>query len=206
MELQQLTVATFMAETGSSAPAPGGGSVAALTAASGAALIEMVANLTLGKEKYAAVQEEMEAIRLEAKTKKEQLLAYIDKDTNAFNEIMAAFKLPKGTEEEKAARSAAIQTATKAAAIVPFEIGELTYSLLGAAEAVIERGNSNAVTDGAVATLNIRAAVKSAFLNVKINLGSIKDETFRDDLARKMAAIEDALDGEEKAILAKVVL
>ena len=148
MELKKLTVEGFINETASSSPAPGGGSIAALNAASSAALIAMVAQLTLGKEKYAASQEEMKEVAEKAGALKDQFLAFIDEDSNAFNKIMAAFKLPKDTDEAKKARSAAIQDATKGAALVPFKVGQKANELFALAEAVILRGNPNAVTDG----------------------------------------------------------
>ncbi|WP_295238420.1 cyclodeaminase/cyclohydrolase family protein [Veillonella sp.] len=206
MELKALSVEGFINETGSSSPAPGGGSIAALNGAAGAALIEMVAALTIGKEKYAAVEEEMKAIQAKAHDMKAQFLAYIDEDSAAFNKIMAAFKLPKESDEDKKARSAAIQEATKGAALVPFKIGELANELLPLAAAVIEKGNQNAITDGAVATMNARTSVHGAFLNVKINLGSIKDEAFVADLTAKMEAIENSIDEKEQALLNKVTL
>ena len=206
MELKKMTVEGFVQETSSSSPAPGGGSIAALNAASAAALIEMVAHLTIGKEKYAAVETEMKEVAEKAASLKNQFLALIDEDSNAFNKIMAAFKMPKGSDEEKAVRSKAIQEATKGAALVPFKVGETANELFALADAVITRGNTNAVTDGAVAARNARAAVRGAFLNVKINLGSIKDQTFVDDLKGKMAAIEKEVDGKEQALLGKVNL
>lgn len=206
MELKALSVEGFINETGSSSPAPGGGSIAALNGAAGAALIEMVAALTIGKEKYAAVEEEMKAIQAKAHDMKAQFLAYIDEDSAAFNKIMAAFKLPKESDEDKKARSAAIQEATKGAALVPFKIGELANELLPLAATVIEKGNQNAITDGAVATMNARTSVHGAFLNVKINLGSIKDEAFVADLTAKMEAIENSIDEKEHALLNKVSL
>lgn len=206
MELKKLTVEGFINETASSSPAPGGGSIAALNAASSAALIAMVAQLTLGKEKYAASQEEMQEVAQKAGAMKDQFLAFIDEDSNAFNKIMAAFKLPKDTDEAKKARSAAIQEATKGAALVPFKVGQTANELFALAEAVILRGNPNAVTDGAVAAMNARAAVRGAFLNVKINLGSIKDALFVEDLQKKMAAIEADVDAREQALLEKVKL
>ena len=205
MELRKLTVEGFINETASSSPAPGGGSVAALNAASSAALIAMVADLTIGKEKYKASEEEMKDIA-KAGALKDQFLSLIDEDSNAFNKIMAAFKLPKDTDEAKKARSAAIQEATKGAALVPFKVGETANTLFALAEAVILRGNPNAVTDGAVAAMNARAAVRGAFLNVKINLGSIKDQVFVDDLKAKMAVIEKDVDAREQALLNKVNL
>ncbi len=204
MELRKLTVEGFINETASSSPAPGGGSIAALNAASSAALITMVANLTLGKEKYAAVEGDMKEVAAKAGALKDDFLALIDEDSNAFNKIMAAFKLPKDTDEAKKARSAAIQDATKGAALVPFKVGQKANELFALAEEVITKGNQNAITDGAVAAMNARAAVRGAFLNVKINLGSIKDGLFVEDLQKKMAEIENEVDAREKALLGKV--
>lgn len=206
MELRKLTVEGFINETSSSSPAPGGGSIAALNAASSAALITMVANLTLGKEKYAAVEGDMKEVAAKAGALKDDFLALIDEDSNAFNKIMAAFKLPKDTDEAKKARSAAIQDATKGAALVPFKVGQKANELFALAEEVITKGNQNAITDGAVAAMNARAAVRGAFLNVKINLGSIKDGLFVEDLQKKMAEIENEVDAREQALLGKVKL
>ena len=206
MELKGLSVEAFINETGSSSPAPGGGSIAALNAASAAALVEMVASLTIGKEKYAAVEADMKAVQAKASELKTKFVNFIDEDSNAFNKIMAAFKLPKGTDEEKAVRSEAIQTATKEASLVPFHVGEAANELFALAEEVITKGNQNAVTDGAVAAMNARVAVKGAFLNVKINLGSIKDEAFVAELNAKMEAIESEVNAKETTLLSKVVL
>lgn len=206
MELRKLTVEGFIDETASSSPAPGGGSIAALNAASSAALITMVANLTLGKEKYAAVEGDMKEVAAKAGALKDDFLALIDEDSNAFNKIMAAFKLPKDTDEAKKARSVAIQEATKGAALVPFKVGQKANELFALAEEVITKGNQNAITDGAVAAMNARAAVRGAFLNVKINLGSIKDGLFVEDLQKKMAEIENEVDVREQALLGKVKL
>lgn len=206
MELRKLTVEGFIDETASSSPAPGGGSIAALNAASSAALITMVANLTLGKEKYAAVEGDMKEVAAKAGALKDDFLALIDEDSNAFNKIMAAFKLPKDTDEAKKARSAAIQDATKGAALVPFKVGQKANELFALAEEVITKGNQNAITDGAVAAMNARAAVRGAFLNVKINLGSIKDGLFVEELQKKMAEIENEVDAREQALLGKVKL
>ncbi len=206
MELRKLTVEGFINETASSSPAPGGGSIAALNASSSAALIAMVANLTLGKEKYAAVEGDMKEVAAKAAALKDDFLALIDEDSNAFNKIMAAFKMPKDTDEAKKARSAAIQDATKGAALVPFKVGQKASELFALAETVITKGNQNAITDGAVAAMNARAAVRGAFLNVKINLGSIKDALFVEDLKKRMAEIEKDVDAREKALLDQVKL
>ena len=166
----------------------------------------MVANLTLGKEKYAAVEGDMKEVAAKAGALKDDFLALIDEDSNAFNKIMAAFKLPKDTDEAKKARSVAIQEATKGAALVPFKVGQKANELFALAEEVITKGNQNAITDGAVAAMNARAAVRGAFLNVKINLGSIKDGLFVEDLQKKMAEIENEVDAREQALLGKVKL
>ena len=123
MAVKELTLEKFIEETGSAAPTPGGGSVAALTASSAAALIEMVTNLTIGNEKYQHVDHEMQVIQTKTAAMKRQFLDMIDEDCEAFNEIMAAYKLPKNTDEEKALRMAHIQAASQKAALVPFKIG-----------------------------------------------------------------------------------
>ena len=201
MELHSVSVLKFIQDLGSSAPAPGGGSVAAMNGATAAALLEMVANLTLGNAKYEAVHEEMRGIQEAMCAVKEEFVHYINKDSAAFMELMDSFKLPKETEEEKTHRKEEIQRTTKQAALVPFEIGKLAYSLLSVAETVILRGNANAITDGMIAVINARAAIKSAFLNVKINLGSIQDAEFVKDLADAMDEMESGLDAEEQRLV-----
>lgn len=206
MALKQLTLDGFLEQTASAAPAPGGGSIAALNGAGAAALIAMVAHLTIGKEKYRDVQPLMERTAARAEALRVQFLDLIDQDSEAFPRIIAAYKLPKETEDEKAVRSGAIQEATKAAALVPFKIGELACELFSLAEIVIDQGNKGAVTDGAIAVINARAAVRTAFLNVKINLGSLKDQKFAAEMQKKMAVIETAAETREKELLEKVNL
>ena len=206
MELHTVSVLDFIRELGSSAPATGGGSVAAMNGSTAAALIEMVANLTIGKPKYESVQEEMKEIQVRMCQVKEDFIHYINKDSAAFMKLMGAFKLPKETDEEKHIRKEEIQRTTKQAALVPFEIGVLAASLLPLAETVIVKGNTNAITDGAIAVINARAAVKSAFLNVRINLGSIQDQEFVDAMNARMSEIELQLDAEEQRLLGLVQL
>lgn len=201
MELHSVSVLKFIQDLGSSAPAPGGGSVAAMNGATAAALLEMVANLTLGNAKYEAVHEEMRGIQETMCAVKEEFVHYINKDSAAFMELMDSFKLPKDTEEEKTHRKEEIERTTKQAALVPFEIGKLAYSLLSVAETVILRGNANAITDGMIAVINARTAIKSAFLNVKINLGSIQDAEFVKQLTDAMDEMESGLEAEEQRLL-----
>lgn len=204
--LRELTVKDFIYETASDSPAPGGGSIAALSAASAAALIEMVANLTIGKKGYEEVTAQMEEIKKTASQYKDKFVNYIDEDSNSFNKIMDAFKLPKETDEQKAERTKVIQTAFKGAATVPLNVGKEAFELLELAKTVVLKGNQNAVTDGAVAAMSARTAVHSAFYNVKINLGSIKDEAFVQDAQKQMKEIEEKVDSIEKEILSKVNL
>lgn len=201
MELHNASVLEFIRDLGSSAPAPGGGSVAAMNGAMAAALIEMVANLTIGNAKYETVHEEMKSIQKQVSQIKEDFVHYINKDSAAFMELMGAFKLPKDTEVEKELRKAEIQRTTKQAALVPYKIGTLAHTLLPLAEIVIVKGNMNAITDGMIAVMNARAAVKNAFLNVKINLESIQDAEFVKQLADRMEEIETELDAEEARLL-----
>ncbi|MBS5752490.1 MAG: cyclodeaminase/cyclohydrolase family protein [Veillonella parvula] len=201
MKLVEQRVIDFVAATASKEPTPGGGAIAALTAATGAALAEMVANLTFGKKGYEAVQNEMEELQAKAEAIRERMLELSQADADVFNIFMNALGLPKNTDEEKAARTAAIQQAYKDAAMVPFEIGELANQIFDLAELASRKGNQNLITDGIIAAINARAAVKSAFLNVRINLSGIKDESFVAELTSKMYAIEKDLDVKESSII-----
>ncbi|SHJ76406.1 formiminotetrahydrofolate cyclodeaminase [Geosporobacter subterraneus DSM 17957] len=204
--LVDLNIKGFLEETASNAPVPGGGSIAALSGAISAALTEMVANLTIGKKGYEGLEAEMEQIAEAGAKLREKLAADIDRDSDAFNQVMAAFKLPKGTEEEVEARKAAIQEATKNAALVPLEVATDVFHMMKQIAVVVEKGNKNAVTDGAVAAMMARTAVLSALYNVKINLGSIKDETFVKEATEKVQQMEHQVQEIEKEILSKVVL
>lgn len=201
MKLVEQRVIDFVAATASKEPTPGGGAIAALTAATGAALAEMVANLTFGKKGYEAVQTEMEVLQAKAEEIRNRMLELSQADADVFNIFMKALGLPKNTNEEKAIRTAAIQQAYKDAAMVPFEIGELANQIFDLAELASRKGNQNLITDGIIAAINARAAVKSAFLNVRINLSGIKDESFVEELTSKMYAIEKDLDVKESAII-----
>ena len=201
MNLVEQRVIDFVAATASKEPTPGGGAIAALTGATGAALAEMVANLTFGKKGYEEVQSEMEELQTKAKAIRNRMLELSQADADVFNIFMNALGLPKNTDEEKIARIAAIQQAYKDAAMVPFEIGELAYQIFDLAELASRKGNQNLITDGIIAAINARAAVKAAFLNVRINLSGIKEEAFVANVTAKMNAIEQDLDTKEAAII-----
>ena len=201
MKLVEQRVIALVEATATKESTKGGGAIAALTAATGAALAEMVANLTFGKKGYEAVQTEMEELQAKAEAIRKRMLELSQADADVFNIFMNALGLPKNTDEEKAARTAAIQQAYKDAAMVPFEIGELANQIFDLAELASRKGNQNLITDGIIAAINARAAVKSAFLNVRINLSGIKDESFVAELISKMYAIEKDLDDKESAII-----
>ena len=200
-DLKDLSVEQFVAVTASDAPAPGGGSVSALAAGLGAALAEMVANLTIGKEKYVDVDSQMRQAAQQATQLRTELTAAIQKDTESFTAYMTALKLPKDTEEQKAARRQAMQDGLKEAALVPLEVAKTAVKIFPVAKLVVEKGNPNAVTDGLVAAMMARSAVLGALLNVKINLGSIKDETFVADLAAQVKQLEETAVALEKQVL-----
>ncbi|QEK13082.1 cyclodeaminase/cyclohydrolase family protein [Crassaminicella thermophila] len=204
--LVDMNLKAFLDKTASSDPVPGGGSIAALGGAISAALTEMVAALTIGKKKYVEVEEEMKEVAKAALEFRNKFVDDIDRDSDAFNEVMAAFKLPKETEEEKEKRKAAIQEATKKAALVPLEVAKDAFKIMEVIEKVVVKGNQNAVTDGAVAAMMARTAVLSALYNVKINLGSIKDEAFVEKVTKEVEVLEANVEKVEKDILSKVVL
>ncbi len=199
--LTELSLQKFIDVTAGSDPVPGGGSISALAGTLSAALTHMVAGLTIGKKKYLEVEDEMKVIA--EKTSEIQALLYeaIDRDSEAYNVVFDAFKLPKETDEEKKKRSEAIQEATKVAADVPMEVAEMAFSLIPYIKAVVAKGNQNAVTDGCVAMLCCRTAVLGALLNVRINLGSIKDQDFVKEYEARAKKMEDAISDIEKEIL-----
>lgn len=200
--LTELTVKGLLAETAGDAPVPGGGSISALNGAIAAALAEMVANLTIGKKKYADVQDEMAEIAKSAAALQKELVLDVDRDSEAYDGVAQAFKLPKETDEEKAIRSVAIQENTKKAALVPMEVARRASALLPAIEAVVARGNQNAVTDGCVAMMCARVAVVGALFNVRINLTSIKDEEFVARLREEADRLEADVLAREAAVIA----
>ena len=194
--LTEKTVKGFLEELASESPAPGGGSVAALSASLAAGLTTMVANLTFDKKGYESQKAMMGAVRMRSTKLRERLIELVDEDTAAFNEIMAAYKMPKGNDGDKKKRSEAIQTATKHAADVPFEVAKISNELLKLTHVIAEKGNKNAITDAGSAALMADAAIQMASMNVRINMQSIKDKKFNDEMDKKLGEIEfDAVDG-----------
>lgn len=177
-------------------PVPGGGGIAAMTAASAAALVEMVANLTLGKKGYDEVQAMMEDVRNQAKALRRHYLDGINEDAQAFNGVIEAVRLPKDTPH----RGELVQQAFKNAATIPFELGKDIFTLLELAEKTVRYGNAWVITDGAIAAMNARAAMRSSFYSVRINLKSIKDTEFVDAMMKAIIDIEEKASLVEKRV------
>ena len=195
MKLSHMNLTDFVETLSSDAPAPGGGSAAALIGAMGAGLTAMVACLTQGRKKYAEFAEFAASVEEQGKRFQEKLLDVMDRDTEAFNAVSAAFAMPRDTDEQKAARSAAIQAGLKGCTNTPLECMELCDEALDLAYGFLENGfNSSSASDLGVAFLSLKSAMQGAWLNVCINLSSIRDEAFVEAYrARGNALLERAL-------------
>jgi len=204
--LSNLRIMQFLERTASGAPVPGGGSIAALSAAVSASLSEMVANLTIGRKGFEAIENEMKEIAKDAFNYRGKLVHDIDRDSDAFNDVVSAYKLPKNTEENRNNRDRAIQQGLKNAVRVPLSVAKDALRLMELAARVVENGNKNAVTDGAVAAMMARTSVLSALYNVKINLLSITDKAFVKDVAKQIKHMEKHTQEREKEILSAIDL
>jgi formiminotetrahydrofolate cyclodeaminase len=183
-------IVDFLDKLASSSPEPGGGSASALAAAIGAALVSMVANLSIGKEKYADVQDQIGELVDNSEKVRGELQALVQKDTEVYGVLAAAFKMPRETGDEKGARDEAIENACKEATMVPYAIAEQCLEVAKLSEVAADIGNVNAVSDAGVAALLAEAAAQCAALNVKINLGTIRDQAFNE---KKWDGIQDIL-------------
>ena len=202
-KMTDLTSKDFLTALASSAPAPGGGGGAAMAGALAAALASMVANLTIGKEKFAAQECEVKALLQEAEQVRQDLLALVEDDAAVFNSFMACYKLPKTTDAEKAVRTAAIRKAAKQAAEVPLAIARASYKVLQLAHRLVIIGNPGVITDGACSALLARAALRCAEYNVRINLGLTKDEAYNEQVAAELnKLLKSAEELEEQALAA----
>ena len=199
--LADLSLTDYLARTASGDPLPGGGSSAALNAALAAALTEMVARLTIGRKNFEAVDSEMRAVADQAAALRQKLTRDIDRDSDAYTQVLKAYRLPKSTAPEKAARALAIQDAFRQAALVPLGVARDALQAMTLGRQVIARGNPNAASDGAAGVLAARAAVRTAAYNVKINLGSIQDEAFTAGLRAEADRLEAEADAREREIL-----
>ncbi len=203
MTTAELKLREFSDRLASAAPTPGGGSASATAGSLAAALVAMVGRLTLGKlegEEHVVEREQMEQAVQTADRLRLELLELADRDAEAFEQVMAAYRLPKSTEEEKSKRRATLQEALKGATEVPYRIAEICEEVLQLAKTMADRGARTAVSDAGTAASLAAAALHSALLNVDINLKHIKDERYRhvyhkkrEDLARQAQVQRDAI-------------
>jgi formiminotetrahydrofolate cyclodeaminase len=189
MNTASMTTTEFLSALAAGQSTPGGGGAAALTAAQAAALVSMVINFTIGKKKYADVEVEMQGYLVRSELLRVDLLAEVDADAAAFDAVAATYGMPKETDEEKAARTAALQAALKHAAAVPFGVAEQALAVIELAHPVGAKGNSNVISDAACAVYLAYAALKCALVNVNVNLKFIKDEAFVAEWTQKTTDI-----------------
>ncbi|MEI6744373.1 MAG: methenyltetrahydrofolate cyclohydrolase [Methylococcaceae bacterium] len=188
-EIKDNSLQNYLDTLASKSATPGGGSAAALMGAQAAALTSMVCNLTIGKPKYAEVETEMRELLEKSEVLRESLTEMIKADVNVFNRLMATYGLPKETDDEKVARSSAIQTVLKDATDVPLACAKACAEVIGLSQIAAEKGNSAVISDAGVAVMSGYAALKSAALNVYINAASLKDREFADKKIAELTAI-----------------
>ena len=191
MKLAEMNVTQFANVLASDAPAPGGGSTAALAGALGAALTAMVCELTVGKKQFAEVREDLLAVQAKATDLQKRFLDVMDRDTDAFLVVSNAFAMPKATDEEKAARSAAIQKGLEGCTATPFEMMELAAETIELTESLLGRFNTASASDLGVGALSLRTAVQGAWLNVLINIGSLKNKELAENYRAKGQLLVD---------------
>ena len=199
--LKHLSLEAFGQTVASDKAVPGGGCVAALAGALAAALTAMVARLTLKKENFAAVADQMIQLREDADQIQIELMDAVDQDAESYRQVLAAYRLPKTTEEDRQARSQAIEAAFKQAARVPLQVAETTLSVMDLAGRVAVDGNPDMVTDAAVGVLMARSAVLGALMNVQINLRAMEDPAFVARLKERLTSLKEAAQIKEKAII-----
>jgi len=194
-------ICNFLDELASNSSTPGGGSVAALAGALGAALISMVGNLTIGKRKYEEVEEDFKRIISSSEKLRHELSQLIEEDVKVFNNFMATYKMPKETEDEKKIRAEKIQESLIKAAEVPLKTAYKCLDIMILSKEAAEKGNVNVVSDAGVAVLMAEAALESAILNVKINLGMIKDEKIKEELSSSIKELLLKEKGQKEKVL-----
>ena len=201
MTLSDLTIKDFLEKTYSSDPVPGGGSISALCGALAASLAEMVTGLTIGRKKYADVEEVMLTYAPQMELARRKFLEFIDEDAAAYQFVFDCYKLPKETEEEQKLRHEKIQEATLHAARVPLKVAEMAVEIMGPIFEIGSKGNRNAVTDACVAMMCARTAVLGAILNVRINLTSLDDKEKAHEIENRCMALHDEAQVREASLL-----
>ena len=205
MKLAEMNVTEFSNVLASDAPAPGGGSTAALAGALGAALTAMVCELTVNKKQFAEVREDVLAVQAQASELQKRFLDVMDRDTDAFLVVSNAFAMPKATDEEKAARSAAIQKGLEGCTATPFEMMELAAETIELTESLLGRFNTASASDLGVGALSLRTAVQGAWLNVLINIGSLKNKELAEDYRTKGEALVERVVAAADRVYAQVL-
>lgn len=198
------TIRGFLDELASSAPTPGGGSAGALVGAVGAALLAMVGNLTAGKKGYEAVDGSMRELVAESDRLRGELVRLADEDVRVFGAVMAAYRLPRGGDDERAARQAAIQAALLDATEAPLKLARVCAEVIELAAVAAEEGNSNVVSDAGVGVVAAQAALRAAALNVWINAGSIENRAFADEALAELERLLEAGAERTEAVFARV--
>jgi formiminotetrahydrofolate cyclodeaminase len=193
--IKEHSIQLFLDQLASKSPTPGGGSSAAIMGAMGAALLSMVCNLTIGKKNYEPVSEEMAEALQRSEALRIELLDMVAADVEAFDQVMAAYRLPKDSDADKALRSDRIQDALKMATAVPLRCARACASLIELSEAVARHGNKNVISDAGVAVVSAHAALRGAALNVHVNVGAIRDGDFT---AASIAELEAIMVGQNE--------
>lgn len=206
MNLTDLTLTSFLATTAGKEPVPGGGSVSALCGALAAALGEMVTGLTIGRKKYMEVEKEMSTLAPILADARDFFVASIQTDADAYDGVMQAFRMTKETESEKKNRREAIESATAHAARVPMSVAKKAVEIMPALKTIAQKGNSNAITDCCVAMMCARTAALGAILNVRINIASLADRSYADELALECDALKHCAESREKDLLDSIKL
>ncbi len=201
--MQEETIGSWLDRLASAAPAPGGGAAAAMNAAVGAALVAMVANLTVGREKYAEHEAHVREVRDRADALRVRAVRLADDDAEAFTALMATYRLPRDSETDKAHRTTAIQEATRTAARVPLDIAATAAEVIGLAESLPGRSNPSVLSDVGVAAASAMSALESAALNVEINLASLHDADVKAELTAELGR-HVALVGRARTLVADV--
>jgi glutamate formiminotransferase/formiminotetrahydrofolate cyclodeaminase len=203
--LKDQKIKTFLDSLASESATPGGGSVAALTGAMSAALISMVSNLTVGKEKYRHLEDDIKLLLKKSESLRAKFEELMEKDVEVFNQFIAIMKLPRNNEEEKRERNQKMQIALIEAAKVPLEVARKSKELIDICQEIADKGNKNAISDAGVAVILAEAAFDSAVINVQINLNMIKDEKIKNSLTEEIETLNASVKGEKDKVLEKVL-
>jgi formiminotetrahydrofolate cyclodeaminase len=189
MQFTQLTLDEFLNRLASGTPTPGGGTTAALAGALGASLVSMVAGLTIGKKGYESAQAELVAIRDQSDRIRGTLTDLMDEDSESYERVIDAMRLPRGTEAERSLREEVMQEALEQASLIPYQVAVQCNQVLGLARLVADRGNKSAASDAGVGALLADAGIRAAVLNIEINLKAVRDEAFVIGMREKVSAL-----------------